>query len=72
MKKYLLSIFALLLPLLNFAQETTSEKIDSIFKDYTGWFVDAIFYEIPFSETYKIPWVLIVLIGGALFFTYLF
>ncbi|NRR90434.1 alanine:cation symporter family protein [Winogradskyella undariae] len=72
MKKYLLSIFALILPLLNFAQETTSEKIDVIFKEYTGWFVDAIFYEIPFSETYKIPWVLIILVGGALFFTIYF
>ena len=72
MKKYLLSIFTLVLPLLTFAQETTSEKIDRIFKDYTGWFVDAIFYEIPFSEDYKIPWVLIVLIGGAIFFTIYF
>ena len=72
MKKYLLSIFTILLPFLTFAQETTSEKIDAIFKDYTGWFVDAIFYEIQFSETYKIPWVLIVLIGGALFFTIYF
>ncbi|GGW71398.1 AGCS family alanine or glycine:cation symporter [Winogradskyella epiphytica] len=72
MKKFLLSIFAISLPLLNFAQQTTSEKIDTIFKDYTGWFVEAIFYEIPFSETYQIPWVLIVLIGGALFFTIYF
>ncbi|WP_179344041.1 alanine/glycine:cation symporter family protein [Winogradskyella ursingii] len=72
MKKSLLSIFALLLPLLNFAQETTSEKIDRIFKDYTSWFVDGIFYEIPFSDTYRIPWVLIVLVGGALFFTFYF
>lgn len=72
MKKYLLSIFTIILPILTFAQETTSEKIDRVFKDYTGWFVDAIFYEIPFSETYQIPWVLIVLIGGALFFTFYF
>ena len=72
MKKYLLSIFTLVIPFLTFAQETTSESIDRVFKDYTGWFVDAIFYEIPFSETYKIPWVLIVLIGGALFFTFYF
>lgn len=72
MKKYLLSIFTLILPILTFAQETTSESIDRVFKDYTGWFVEAIFYEIPFSETYQIPWVLIVLIGGALFFTIYF
>jgi AGCS family alanine or glycine:cation symporter len=72
MKKYLLSMFTIISPLLTFAQESTSEKIDTIFKNYTGWFVDAIFYEIPFSETYKIPWVLIVLIGGAIFFTIYF
>ncbi|WP_372756710.1 alanine/glycine:cation symporter family protein [Mariniflexile sp.] len=72
MKKYLLSIFTLIAPFLTFAQESTSEKIDRVFKDYTGWFVEGIFYEIPFSETYKIPWVLIVLIGGAVFFTFYF
>ena len=64
MKKYILSVFTLVLPILTFAQETASEQIDRVFKDYTGWFVDAIFYEIPFSEEYKIPWVLIVLVGG--------
>jgi len=72
MKKYLLSFFALISPFLIFAQESTSETIDRVFKQYTGWFVDAIFYEIPFSETYQIPWVLIVLVGGALFFTIYF
>ncbi|MBD0830530.1 alanine/glycine:cation symporter family protein [Aestuariibaculum sediminum] len=72
MKRYLLSLFTLVLPVLTFAQESASEKFDRIFKEYTGWFVEGIFYEIPFSEEYKIPWVLIVLIGGALFFTIYF
>jgi len=72
MKRFLLSAFALMLPILNFSQQTTSQKIDQTFKDYTGWFVEAIFYEIPFSDQYKIPWVLIVLVGGALFFTVYF
>lgn len=75
MKKYLLSTFTLIIPFLSFsqeAQESTSAKIDRIFQDYTGWFVEGIFYEIPFSEEYKIPWVLIVLIGGAIFFTIYF
>ncbi|WP_159021409.1 sodium:alanine symporter family protein [Formosa sp. L2A11] len=72
MKKYLLSIFTLILPILTFAQQTTSEKIDIVFKDYTGWFVDAIFYEIPFTDTFQLPWVLIVLVGGALYFTFYF
>ncbi|AUS07323.1 alanine/glycine:cation symporter family protein [Pseudotamlana carrageenivorans] len=72
MKKYLLSIFTLISPILIFAQESTSQQVDRIFKDYTGWFVEAIFYEIPFSETYQIPWVLIVLMSGAIFFTIYF
>ncbi|MHA7941645.1 alanine/glycine:cation symporter family protein [Formosa sp. 3Alg 14/1] len=72
MKKYLLSIFTIILPILTFAQQTTSEKIDVIFKDYTGWFVDAIFYEIPFTDTFQLPWVLIVLVGGAIYFTVYF
>ncbi|WP_246296560.1 alanine/glycine:cation symporter family protein [Winogradskyella vidalii] len=55
MKKYLLTLLTLILPLLIIAQEppskeTTSQKIDRNFKDYTGWFVDGIFWEIPFGE----------------------
>jgi len=73
MKKYLLSLITLLIPIVTFAQEmSASDKIDSIFQKYTGWFVDLIFYEIPFSESFQIPWVLIVLIGGALYFTVYF
>ena len=73
MKKYLLSLITFLIPFFTFAQEpTASEQIDTIFKDYTGWFVDLIFYEIPFSESFQIPWVVIVLIGGALYFTVYF
>ena len=71
MKKKLLSLMLLAIPMISFAQSTT-DSIDATFKDYTGWFVDAIFYEIPFSDTFQIPWVLIVLIGGALFFTLYF
>lgn len=73
MKKKLLTLLLFAYSLATFAQEpTTSEKIDTVFKKYTGWFVNAIFYEIPFSEDYKIPWVLIVLIGGAVYFTIYF
>jgi|TARA_R110000751_G_scaffold62520_3_gene128876 AGCS family alanine or glycine:cation symporter len=72
MKYRLLSLFSLMLPALSFAQESTSEKIDAVFSKYTSWFVDAIFYEIPFSDTFQLPWVLIVLVGGALYFTIYF
>ncbi len=73
MKKYLLSLLVTIFPLFSYAQEvSTASKIDTIFKDYTGWFVELIFYELPFSENFQIPWVLIVLIGGALYFTVYF
>lgn len=73
MKKILFSLFAIISPLLTFAQEqTTSEVIDENFRAYTSWFVDLIFYEIPFSDSFQIPWVLIVLVGGALYFTIYF
>lgn len=73
MKKYLLSLLTFIFPIFTFAQNPTlSERIDSVFKDYTTWFVEGIFYEIPFSEDFRIPWVLIVLIGGAIYFTIYF
>lgn len=73
MKKFLLSLITFIIPFFTFAQElSTSERIDLNFKKYTGWFVDGIFYEIPFFESFQIPWVLIVLIGGALYFTFYF
>lgn len=73
MKKYLLSLITFLIPIITFAQGTTAtEQVDAVFQKYTGWFVNLIFYEIPFSESFQIPWVLIVLIGGALYFTFYF
>lgn len=74
MKKYLLSLILLLTPFLTFAQNASGggESLDSIFKKYTGWFVDLVFLEIPFSENVQIPWVLIVLVGGAIYFTIYF
>ncbi|HLW13991.1 MAG TPA: alanine/glycine:cation symporter family protein [Flavobacteriaceae bacterium] len=74
MKKYLLGLISLLTPFLTFAQDVSGggDSIDSLFKKYTGWFVDFIFLEIPFSDTFQIPWVLIVLVGGAIYFTIYF
>ncbi|MCX2679706.1 alanine/glycine:cation symporter family protein [Galbibacter sp. EGI 63066] len=76
MRKVFLSIFTILLssPIALFAQEqqSTSAQIDETFKQYTQWFVDAIFYEIPFTDDFQVPWVLIVLIGGATYFTIYF
>ena len=56
MKRILLSLLTIITPLVTFAQEqSTSEAIDETFRSYTGWFVEAIFYEIPFTETFQIP-----------------
>lgn len=68
------ALFLMLLPILTFAQEQTetlSEKIDRKFGDYTGWFVDLIFYTVPVSGK-QVPIVLFILIGGAIFFTIYF
>ena len=43
--------------------------INDVFGKYTGWFVNAILAEIPITETIGIPWVLIILLLGAGFFT---
>lgn len=76
MKKYLLSIFTLILPILTFAQEAqemgVDEKIDQAFGNATGGFVNFIFYQIPFSDTVSVYWVLFPLILGALYFTVYF
>jgi AGCS family alanine or glycine:cation symporter len=76
MKKFILSIFTFIIPFLTFAQDATEkgldQKIDQAFGDATGWFVNFIFYKIPFSETIQIYWVLFPLILGATYFTFYF
>jgi AGCS family alanine or glycine:cation symporter len=73
MKKFIFIVTFLLSQIQLLAQEqSTSEVVDSVFKKYTGWFVDLIFYQIKFSETVSVPWVLFALIGGALYFTFTF
>lgn len=76
MKKHLLSILTLTIPLLSFAQDAKEKGIDQIidekFGNATGWFVDAIFYQIPFTDSISIYWVLFPLIFGALYFTIYF
>ncbi|MCC1484118.1 alanine/glycine:cation symporter family protein [Winogradskyella immobilis] len=76
MKKYLLSIFALLIPFLNFAQNTTEkgldQKIDEAFQPVADAFFDAIFFPVYQGETITIPFVLVLLVGSALFFTIYF
>ena len=48
------------------------QQIDASFGNATSWFTDAILAEIPITETIGIPWVLIVLISGAVYFSIYF
>ncbi len=71
--KYLIALAAVLLPFFQFAQDKgIDQQIDEAFGWATGWFVKIIFEVIPFTEEIKVPWVLIVLVGGAVFFTLYF
>ncbi len=73
MKKKLLSLLLLAAPILTFAQEKgLDQQIDEAFGNATGWFVDFIFYQIPFTDTISIYWVLFPLILGATYFTFYF
>ena len=75
-KKLLATLFVLIAPFFTFAQGAVEkgmdQKIDEAFGNATNWFVEGIFWAIPFSDTIQIPWVLIVLILGALYFTIYF
>ncbi|SDS63172.1 alanine/glycine:cation symporter family protein [Gramella sp. MAR_2010_147] len=54
------------------ASQNLDEMINEKFKNATSWFIDGIFAEIPLTQNVGIPWVLIVLILGALYFTLYF
>lgn len=73
MKYRLLTILTLFLPFMTFSQEVgLDQKIDQAFGDATGWFVNLIFYQIPFGENISVYWVLFPLILGATYFTFYF
>ncbi|ARV14887.1 alanine/glycine:cation symporter family protein [Polaribacter sp. SA4-12] len=73
MNKKLLSLLFLATPFFSFAQEKgLDQQIDEVFGNLTGWFVDIIFYQIPFTDTVSIYWVLFPLILGATYFTFYF
>jgi AGCS family alanine or glycine:cation symporter len=77
-KSILLTIFSFLIPFFTFAQETAEkveltidQKIDAFFRPIADAVGSVIFYSVSFGE-YSVPIVLIILIGGALFFTIYF
>ncbi|WP_452602902.1 alanine/glycine:cation symporter family protein [Pontimicrobium sp. MEBiC06410] len=55
-------------------QQTQSfdDRVNEQFSAATSWFTDAVFAEIPITDTVGIPWVLVVLILGASYFTIYF
>lgn len=71
MKRILLSFFTLIVPFLSFAQETIEKgidkKIDEAFKPVSDFFSAVIFFKV-----FDIPFVLILLVLSALFFTIYF
>ncbi len=54
------------------AEQNLDQKINEAFGNATDWFVDAILAEIPLTEDVGIPWVLVVLFSGAMFFSIYF
>lgn len=77
-KSILLTLFSFFIPFITFAQETAEkveldfdEKFDTAVKPVAVWFENTIFFPITIGD-YSVPFVLIVLILGALFFTIYF
>jgi len=71
MKKYLLSLFTFLFPFLTFAQEAAEKGIDQQIDEAFKPFSDAI-SGVVFFPVFGVPFVLILLVGSALFFTLYF
>lgn len=69
---------AFLLPFLSMAQQAATEekgldqKIDEWFAPVAGWFESVVFFPIRFTETIQVPFIVILLVSGALFFTLYF
>lgn len=72
-KRVLPVLPAFLLPFTAFAQESKGldERIDEWFSPFADWWENIVFTSIPVGD-FDIPFVLILLIGGATFFTFYF
>jgi len=72
MKKFLFSFFSLISPVLTFAQESTEigldEQIDQAFAPVSDFFSSLIFFEILPG----VPFIIVLLVGSAAFFTVYF
>jgi len=74
MKKKLLSLLFLIIPLITFAQDVAEkgldQQIDEGFKPFSDWVSSKIFFLVWHDP--DIPFVLVLLVGSALFFTIYF
>lgn len=74
MKKYLLSIFALILPFFSIAQEaerTLDERVNDAFMPVANWWEGLVLTTVPIAG-FDVPFVVILLVVGATFFTVYF
>ena len=72
MKKKLLSLLFLAIPFLTFAQEKgLDEKINDAFMPFATWWEGLVLSTVPIGE-YNVPFVVILLVLGATFFTLFF
>ena len=72
MKKKLILLLLMVAPMLTFAQEKgLDQKIDAAFKPVSDFFSNLIFFTIPIAGI-DVPFVLLLLVGSALFFTIYF
>jgi AGCS family alanine or glycine:cation symporter len=72
MKKKLILLLLMVVPMLTFAQEKgLDQKIDAAFKPVSDFFSNLIFFTVPIAGI-DVPFVLLLLVGSALFFTIYF
>lgn len=68
------SIFSILGSMKSYAQSTEKKELDEKINDWFAPIADAweylVLYPISFTETFQVPIILILLVGGALFFTF--
>ena len=73
MKTFIYTTIALILPFISSAQDKgLDQKIDEAFQPVADAFFDAIFFIVYEGDTFSIPFVLVLLVGSALFFTVYF
>lgn len=66
---FIASVFLFLLPSFSVRAAGIDEQIDAWFSPIADWWERVVFFEIPFTAQFSVPLVLVLLVGGGLFFT---